>query len=75
MIKRSGTIFKLDRILPSPGTTARDPIRNMENVRSGTPEMAAAKARHLTLFRDRLESSMSTNVLTEKFKNPILKTK
>ena len=74
MIKRSGMIFKLDRILPNPGTTVRDPIMNMENVRRGIPEMAAAKARHLTLFRDRFESSMPTKVLTEKFKNPILRT-
>jgi len=74
MIKRNGRIGKLDIILPTPGMLVRGPIRNMKNVRIGTPEMAAAKARHLTLFRDHFESSIPTKVLTERFKNPILKT-
>ncbi len=74
MIKRSGRIGKLDIILPTPGMAARNPKKNMKNVRIGTPEMAAAKARHLTLFRDHFGSSIPTKVLTERLKNPILKT-
>jgi len=74
MIKRNGRTGKLDIILPTPGMAVRGPIKNMESVRIGTPEMTAAKARHLTFFRDHFESSTPTKVLTERFKNPILKT-
>ena len=66
MIKRNGRIGKLDIILPTPGMVARNPKENMKNVRIGNPEMAAAEARHLILFRDHFESSIPTKALTEK---------
>ena len=75
MTKRSGTIYKFDRILFSPGMKFRDPIRNMEHVRRGTPKMAATKARYLILYRDHLGYFMPIMALMEKFTNPILKTK